>query len=100
VTITIEIRTDVVLRLESLILFARKDFEGVSSEVVTLGWISTKEAGNGCSTNLSLQKIRRKNFTSIAIKESEGCAERRSGDTPENGLRNDASPTRLRFMNG
>ena len=48
---------------------------------------------------LRLNEIGWKDLTAVAVKECKGCAERRGGDTPEDGLSDDSSPAWLRFMN-
>ena len=75
-------RTDVLASLELGVLLARKDTEGVSTEVVTL----------------CLQEVGRDDLAAVAVEERERGAERRSGDTPECRLCDDTSPTGLRLV--
>jgi hypothetical protein len=74
--------TDVLACLEPRVLLAWEDTEGVRAEVVAL----------------RLKEVCGDYFTAIAVEEGKCRAERRGGDTPENGLRNDASPAWLCFV--
>lgn len=49
---------------------------------------------------LSLQDICGNDFTSVAVKERQSCAERRGGDTPEDSLGDNASPAWLSLVDG
>jgi hypothetical protein len=75
---------DVLASLKSGVLFSGEDTEGVGTEVVTL----------------SLEDIGRNDLAPITIQEGKGRREGRSGDTPEDGLSDDAPPARLSFVDG
>lgn len=79
-----EIRTDVLARLEPVVLLAGENTEGVGTEVVTL----------------RLEEVGRDNFTAVAIEEGEGSAEGRCGDTPEDSLGDDTTPSWLSGVYG
>lgn len=70
--------------LELGVLLSGEDTEGVGTEVVTLG----------------LEDVGGDNLAPVAVQEGKGCREGRSGDTPEDGLSDDASPARLSLMDG
>ena len=89
--------------LESVVLLARKDFEGVSTEIVTLqGSIALLIQSNlrEQQTHLSLDNISWDNFAPVAVEEGQSSAEGWSWNTPENSLGNDASPARLCVVDG
>lgn len=53
---------------------------------------------NSSYTYLCLEKVGGDDLTSVAIEEGKGSGEGGGGNTPENGLRDDTPPARLRFV--
>lgn len=51
-------------------------------------------------TNLSLEDVGGDDLRPVAIKEGKSGAESRGRDTPQDGLSNDATPARLRLVDG
>jgi hypothetical protein len=78
------IHTDVLARLEAVVLLSGHDAEGVGTKVVTLG----------------LEEVGRDDLAAVPIEEGERSAEGRGRDTPENSLGDDATPARLRLVDG
>jgi uncharacterized protein YbaR (Trm112 family) len=76
--------TDVLACPEPRIFLAWEDTEGMRTKVVAL----------------PLNEVSRYYFTAIPVEEGKCRAERRSGDTPEDGLGNYASPAWLCSMDG
>ena len=76
--------TDVLAGLKTLILVSRENTEGVSTKVITL----------------SLEEVGRNNFTAVTVEEGKSSAESRSGNTPENGLSDHATPSGLSLCDG
>lgn len=74
--------TNILAGFEPRVLLPWEDTEGMRTKVITL----------------PLDEIGWENVTAVAIEEGKGCAERREGDSPEDGLSNNASPTWLCFM--
>jgi len=70
--------------LELGVLFSGEDTEGVGTEVVTL----------------SLEDIGRNDLAPVTVQEGKSCREGRGGNTPENGLSDDAPPTWLSLVDG
>ena len=75
---------DVLASAKLGILLSGKDAESVGTEVVTL----------------SLEDIGGDDLAPVSVQESKSCREGRSGDTPENGLSDDAPPAGLSLVNG
>jgi hypothetical protein len=75
---------DVFARLELVVLLARKDAEGMGTEVVTL----------------SLEEVGRDDLAAVAIEEGESGAESGGRNTPEDGLSDNSPPTGLGLVNG
>ena len=76
--------TDVLACPEPRVFLAWEDTEGVRTKVVAL----------------PLNKVGWHYFTAVAVEEGKCRAERRSRDTPEDGLGNYASPAWLCSMDG
>lgn len=51
-------------------------------------------------TNLSLEDVGGDDLRPIAVKEGKSGAEGGGGHTPQDGLSDDAAPTRLRLVDG
>jgi len=75
---------DILASGEPLILFARKDAESVGAEVITL----------------CLDDVGGDNFAPVTVEKGQGGAEGGGGDSPEDCLRDDASPTWLGLGDG
>ena len=73
---------DVLASLKLGGLLSGADTEGVGTEVITL----------------SLEDIGRDDLAPITVQESKSCREGGSGDTPEDGLSDDAPPAGLSFV--
>lgn len=71
--------TDVLSSLESVVLLAGHNTEGVRTKVVAL----------------SLQEVGRDDLTTVAVEEGKSSAEGRSRDSPEDGLGDNATPAWL-----
>jgi len=75
---------NVLASLKLRVFFSGEDTEGVGTEVVTL----------------SLEDIGRNDLAPVTVQEGEGGRKCRSGDTPENGLSDDAPPAGLSLVDG
>jgi hypothetical protein len=92
-------RTNVFALLVFIALFAWKDLEGVGTEVVTLQRCSRSiYARDKENMYLGLDEVGRNNLAPVAVEEGKSGAEGRGRDAPEDGLRDDTSPTRLGFV--
>ena len=76
--------TYILASLELGVLLARKDTEGVGTEVVTL----------------RLENVRGDDLAAVAVEERQGGGERGHGDTPDDALRDNAPPAGLRLVDG
>ena len=75
---------DVLVGLELGVLLSREDAEGMGAEVITLG----------------LEDVGGNDLAPVTIQEGESRRESRSGNTPENGLSDDAPPAWLCLRDG
>ena len=75
---------NVLARLEPLVLLSGADTEGVGTKVVALG----------------LDEVGGQSLGAVAVEERQGGGVGRDGDTPEDGLSNDAPPAGLGVGNG
>ena len=96
-------RTDVLASLELGVLLARKDTEGVSTEVVTLWTMPVRGRSyhlRHIVTHLALQQVGGQDLAAVTVEEREGSAEGRKGNAPDDGLGHDAPPAGLRLVDG
>ena len=66
------------------VLLSGEDAEGVGTEVITL----------------SLEDISGDDLAPVTVQEGKSCRESRGGNTPENGLSDDAPPAGLSLVDG
>ena len=97
--------TNVLAGLELGVLLARKHTERVRAEVVTLQstvLVSKCETrdDNMSAAHLRLEDVGGHDLAAVAVEERKSGREGGSRDTPEDGLRDDATPTRLRLVDG
>ena len=95
--------TDVLVELELGVLLAREHAERVRTEVVTLrGTVLVSECetrdDNMSAAHLRLEDVGGHDLAAVTVEERKSGGECGGRDTPEDGLRNNAAPTRLRLV--